>query len=68
MSEKKYYQMNKLYIQRILYILVTVPAQSCLFLCHPWTASSRLLCSCNSQGKNIGVSCHFLLQAIFSIQ
>ena len=27
--------MDKLYIQRIVYILVTVPAQSCLFLCHP---------------------------------
>ena len=29
---------------------------------------TRLLCSQNSPGKNIGVSCYFLLQAIFSAQ
>ena len=29
---------------------------------------ARLLCQCNSLGKNTGVGCHFLLQGIFLIQ
>ena len=29
---------------------------------------TRLLCSCDSPGKNTGVHCHFLLQGIFPIQ
>ena len=39
--------------------------QSCLTLCDPidWTMQhTRLRCSWNSPGKNIGVGCHFLLQ------
>ena len=34
----------------------------------PWTLPSRLLCLCYFQGKNIEVSCHFLLQRIFPTQ
>ena len=35
----------------------------------PWTVeSSRLLCSWDFLGKNIGVGCHFLLQRIFPTQ
>ena len=30
--------------------------------------SSRLLCPCDSQGKNTGVGCHSLFQAIFLTQ
>ena len=34
----------------------------------PWTVVPRLLCPCNSLGKNTGVGCHFLLQGIFPPQ
>ena len=45
-------------------------AQSCLTLCDPvdhtlWPGSSV---HADSPGKNIGVSCHALLQGIFPIQ
>ena len=33
-----------------------------------WTVASRLLCPCNSAGKNTGVGCHALLQGIFPTQ
>ena len=33
-----------------------------------WTAAARLLCPRDSPGKNTGVSCHFPLQGILSIQ
>ena len=33
-----------------------------------WTWPIRLLCSCNSPGKNTGVGCHVLLQGIFLTQ
>ena len=38
-----------------------------IWLCNPPTAG-RLLCSCDSPGKNTGVGCHFLFQGIFSTQ
>ena len=34
----------------------------------PWTVVHRLLCPWNFAGKNIGVSCHFLLRGIFPTQ
>ena len=34
----------------------------------PWIVATRLLCLQDLPGKNIGVSCHFLLQGIFPIQ
>ena len=34
----------------------------------PWTVAARLLWPWDSPGKNPGVGCHCLLQAIFSIQ
>ena len=34
----------------------------------PGTMNARLLCSWNFPGKNTGVGCHFLLQAIFQTQ
>ena len=37
----------------------------CLNLMIPWTVAPRLLCPWNFPCKNIGVSCHFLLQGIF---
>ena len=49
-----------------------VPAQSlqlCLTLLQPrGLQPTRLLCPWDSPGKNIGVSCHFLLQGIFLTQ
>ena len=33
-----------------------------------WTVAHRLLCPWDSPGKNAGVGCHALLQAIFSTQ
>ena len=43
--------------------------QSCLTLCSPIAYSPpRLLCPWNFPGKNTGVGCHFLLQAIFQTQ
>ena len=32
------------------------------------TTGPRLLCTCDSPGKNTGVGCHALLQGIFPIQ
>ena len=34
----------------------------------PWTVATRLLCPCNSAGKNIRVGFHFFLQEIFPTQ
>ena len=34
----------------------------------PWTVAPRLLCPCNSPGKNTGVGSHSLLQWIFLTQ
>ena len=34
----------------------------------PWTVAHQAPCPGGSLGKNIGVSCHFLLQGIFLIQ
>ena len=35
----------------------------------PWTVQPyKLLCACDSPGKNTGMGCHFLLQGIFSTQ
>ena len=42
-------------------------AQSCPSLCTPRTVAPRLLCPCDSPGKNAGVGCH-LLQGIFPTQ
>ena len=51
---------------RIIALLV---AQLCPTLCDPMDCSpSRLFCSWNSPGKNIGLGCHALLQGIFLIQ
>ena len=33
-----------------------------------WTVTARLLCHCDSPGKNTGVGCHDLLQGIFLTQ
>ena len=33
-----------------------------------WTVAARLLCPWDSPGENTGVSCHFILEAIFPIQ
>ena len=38
--------------------------QSCLTLCDPITAATRLLHPWDSPGKNTGVGCHFLLQCM----
>ena len=48
----------------------TVSACSCsvLFLRHFGPLPARLLCSRDFSGKNTGLSCHFLLQGMFSIQ
>ena len=37
-------------------------------LCHGFSATARLFCSCDSLGKNTGMGCHFLLLEIFPIQ
>ena len=42
-------------------------AKLCLTICNP-KEPARLLCPCDSTGKNTGVTCHFLLQGIFLIQ
>ena len=42
--------------------------QSCLTLYDPMDSSSRLVCPCDSSGKNTGVDCHALLQGIFLTQ
>ena len=42
--------------------------QSCLTFCDPMDCSPQALCPWDSPGKNTGVSCHFLLQGIFSTQ
>ena len=42
-------------------------AKLCLTICNP-KEPARLLCPCDSPGKNTGVTCHFLLQGIFSTQ
>ena len=53
----------------LLWVCVCSVAQSCPTLCNPMDYSpSRLLCPWDFPGKNIGVSCHFLLQGIFSTQ
>ena len=42
---------------------------SCPTLCNPMDCTThRLLCPWDSLGKNIGVSCHALLQGIFLTQ
>ena len=46
-------------------VLVT---QSCSTLQPHGLEPARLLCAWNSSGKNIGLSCHFLLQGIFPTQ
>ena len=38
------------------------------FFVTPWTVTFQVLCPWNSPGKNIGASCHFLLQGIFPTQ
>ena len=38
----------------------------CFIHAHPRTAATRLLCPCDSPGKNTAVGCHALLQRIFS--
>ena len=38
--------------------------RSCLTLFNPILQPARLLCPLDSQGKNIGVGCHALLQAL----
>ena len=43
-------------------------AQSCLTLLPHGLQPARLLCPWHFQGKNTGVSCHFLLQGIFQTQ
>ena len=53
---------------RILFLLFLIVewSGSCLFLCYSLWAHglqpARLLCTCNSPGKNTGVGCHSLLQ------
>ena len=38
--------------------------QSCSTLCDPETAAHQAPRPCDSQGKNTGVGCHFLLQCV----
>ena len=40
-------------------------AKLCPTLATPYLQPARLLCPCNSPGKNTGVGCHVLLQGIF---
>ena len=56
----------KMFALKVTYVCVRVRAQSCLTLCDPM--DYRLLCLWDYPGKNIGVSCHFLLQGIFPTQ
>ena len=42
--------------------------QSCLTLCDPWTVACQSPLSMDFPDKNTGVSCHFLLQGLFTIQ
>ena len=49
----------KMFALKVTYVCVRVCAQSCLTLCDPM--DYRLLCLWDYPGKNIGVSCHFLL-------
>ena len=52
-----------------LYAMLCLVAQLCPTLCDPMDyRPTRLLCSCNSPGKNTGVGCHALLQGIFATQ
>ena len=56
-------------VQQTGYMYVCSVAQLCPALCNThelW--HTRLLCPWNFPGKNIGVSCHFLLQGIFLTQ
>ena len=48
-----------------LSLVLCFVTQLCLTLCDPIERSpARLLCPCNSPGKNTGVGCHFLLQCM----
>ena len=49
-------------------ILCILVSQSCSTLCNPMNHSLPGPCPWNSQGKNTGVDCHFLLQGIFPTQ
>ena len=49
-------------------IVVCLVAQSSNSLQPHGVWPTRLLCPCNSPGKNIGLGCHFLLQGIFLTQ
>ena len=40
----------------------------CFKLLQSWTIAARLLCPCESPGKNARVRCHFLLQGIFQTE
>ena len=52
-------------IEDLLYV-VCLAAQSCPTLCNCLDCSlARLLCPCNSLGKDTGLGCHFILQGIF---
>ena len=49
----------------VLLLLLLKSLQSCLTLCNPIDSSpTRLPCPWDSQGKNTGVGCHFLLQCM----
>ena len=52
-----------------IYSCMCVCVLSCiyLFVC-PWTVATRLLCPCNSPGKNTEVGCCAFLQGIFLTQ
>ena len=53
----------------IMNVLKVLLIQSCLTGCSPIAYSPpRLLCPWNFPGKNTGMGCHFLLQAIFQTQ
>ena len=55
---------------KIYNTVVVLDSQSCPILCNPTECSSpgSSLCPWDSPGKNIGVSCHSLLQGTFPIQ
>ena len=52
-----------------LMCVCTLSCFSCVRSCvTPWIVPCRLLCPCDSPGKNIGMGCHALLQGIFPTQ
>ena len=64
-SVKKKYKILQFVWCRCSFIQLLMHAGSAVT---PWTVAHQLLCPWDFLGKNTGVSCHFLLQGIFSTQ